>query len=219
MKLKDLREQRRRRQLLTWPGLAVVAVGGWYWPWLGYLLLGCMAGAVGLAFFRGRAWCDWMCPRGAFFDLFVGRYGRRARIPGFLRSPWMRGFMVALIMTVLGTQVWLFRGDWARVGLAFVMLLTVTTAAGVVMGLVWRERAWCLICPMGTLAALVSGGKEPLSLKAAACTDCGACARVCPMQLEPASGRPDGVVRENDCVKCRSCAAACPSRALSFREG
>jgi polyferredoxin len=216
MTFKELKAKRKRLQSYTWYGLPLVAVLGWVYPLLGYLLLGCMAGAVGIAAFRGRAWCDWMCPRGAFFDLFVARVSRDARIPGWIRSPWTRAFMAALLMGVLGTQIVVFWGDWERVGLAFVILLTVTTLVGIGLGLAYSARAWCLICPMGTFGALLSTGKKPLSIDAAACNACGACAKVCPMQLDPAAHAGKGVVAENDCIKCSSCTAVCPRKALSF---
>lgn len=94
-------------QMITWLGLPLVAIGGWFYPLLGFLLLICMLGSVGIAAFRGRAWCDWMCPRGSFLDLFVGPISLNRKIPGFLRNKYTRGFMVALIFTVMGTQ-WYF---------------------------------------------------------------------------------------------------------------
>lgn len=216
MTFKELKQRRKYLQSFTWYGLPLVAVGGWFYAPLGYLLMGCMAGSVGIAAFRGRAWCDWMCPRGAFFDLFVQKGSRNRRIPAFIRSWGLRTFMVALLMGVLGIQTYRHWGDWNAVGLAFVTLLTVTTAVGIVLGLVYQERAWCHICPMGTIANLLSGGKMPLRLDAEACNDCGACTKVCPMQLSPHTHRASGTVNEKDCIKCASCVAVCPKKALSF---
>lgn len=216
MKFKDLQKKRSRLQKFTWYGLPLVAVLGWVWPLMGYLLMGCMVGAMGVAAFRGRAWCDWMCPRGAFFDLFVKPISRGKRMPDFLFSPYTRAVMVMVLMGVLGVQTYIFWGDWARVGLAFVMLLTVTTIIGIALGMLWRERAWCMICPMGTIGALMSTGKEPLSIKDSACNSCGACEKVCPMQINPEKFRSGGVVADNDCIKCRSCVSVCPKKALTF---
>jgi polyferredoxin len=216
--LKEKLRERKLRQGLTWAGLPLVAVLGWFYPWLGFLLLGCMAGAVGVAIFRGRAWCDWMCPRGAFFDLFIRPLSRRKAIPTFFRSQKVRVFMLFLIFTMIGTQWYLARGDLAAMGLALVRLLTITTLVGIILGLVIHPRVWCHICPMGTLAHWLSGGKNPLFISRA-CTGCRACARACPMQLKPYEYRLKGLVGDNDCLKCGTCVAACPRRALSFDSG
>lgn len=213
--LREKQKQRRLRQSLTWVGLPLVAVLGWFYPWLGFLLLGCMAGAVGVAVFRGRAWCDWMCPRGAFFDLFMGPLSRKKTIPLYLRSRAVRLFMLALIFAVIGVQWYLAGGDVVAMGLALVRVLTITTVVGIILGLVIHPRTWCHICPMGTMGQWLAGGKEPLFISSE-CSGCRTCAQVCPMQLKPCEYRFNGTMGDNDCVKCGSCVAVCPRRALSF---
>ncbi|ACX52526.1 4Fe-4S ferredoxin iron-sulfur binding domain protein [Ammonifex degensii KC4] len=209
--------ERRKRQLYTWIGLPLVAVGGWFYPWLGFLLLGCMLGAVGLSFSRGRAWCDWMCPRGAFFDLFLSSLSAKRSTPAFFRSWPVRIFFLILIFAVIGVQWYLNWGNIPAMGLALVKVLTVTTLVGVLLGLIFHPRAWCLICPMGTLANLFGRGKKPL-LVAPSCVGCGVCSRFCPLKLQPHFFRQQGVMGDGDCLKCGSCVAACPRQALSFGE-
>ncbi|MGB9803431.1 4Fe-4S binding protein [Desulfofundulus sp.] len=215
---KEQQKQRRLRQSLTWPGLPLVAVLGWFYPLLGFLLLGCMAGAVGVALFRGRAWCDWMCPRGAFFDLFVRPFSLKKSIPAFFRSRAVRVFMLCLIFTMIGVQWYLAGGDAAAMGLALVRILTATTAVGIMLGLLIHPRTWCHICPMGTLGHWLSGGKEPL-LISGTCVECRTCTRACPMQLKPYEYRAAGTMGDNDCIKCGTCVAVCPRAALSFIPG
>ncbi|MFZ5595498.1 MAG: 4Fe-4S binding protein [Bacillota bacterium] len=210
-----LNKKRTRLQSLTWIGLPLVVIGGWFYPLLGFLMFGCMIGAVGVAFFRGRAWCDWMCPRGSFFDLFLGKISPGRQIPSIFKSAYFRGFMVGLIFVVLGVQVYLAWGNPAGVGMAMVRVLTVTTVAGIVLALVYHPRNWCRICPMGTLANLVAGDKNPLTVNDS-CVGCKVCSRVCPMQLEPYRYMSGGVMGDRDCIKCSTCVAACPKKALTF---
>ncbi|APC09538.1 quinol dehydrogenase membrane component [Moorella thermoacetica] len=216
--LKKKQKQRKLKQSITWVGVPLVAVLGWFYPWLGFLLLGCMAGSVGVAVFRGRAWCDWMCPRGAFFDLFIRPLSREKTIPFFFRSRLVRVVMLVLIFTMIGVQWYLAEGNVAAMGLALVRILTVTTLVGIILGLIIHPRIWCHICPMGTLGHWFAQGKEPLSISRV-CTQCEACTRICPMQLKPYEYRLDGTMMDNDCIKCGLCVTACPRRALSFSSG
>lgn len=217
LKPAEFRKKRRRLQALTWLGLPLVAVGGWFYPPLGFLLLGCMAGAVGIAFYRGRAWCDWMCPRGSFFDLFFSKISLKKIIPPFFKSKATRSFMLGLIFVVLGTQLYLARGDLYGMGRAMVLVLSVTTTVGILLALVYHPRTWCYICPMGTLGNWVSKGKKPL-LVGGSCTGCKACAKACPMQLKPYEHAVRGLMEDRDCVKCSSCVATCPHKALTFEQ-
>lgn len=213
--LKELKAKRARLQSYTWIGLPLVIVGGWFFPRLGFFLLLCMVGANLLALYKGRAWCDWMCPRGSFFDLVLQRFSAKREIPAFFRKKAFRYTLMAVLLSVLGYQVALAWGDLNAVGLAMVRVLTVTTAAGILLGLVYHQRIWCHICPMGTLSNYLSEGKQPMTV-GPSCVDCKACTRACPMQLKPFEYKEQGVMGDNDCIKCSSCVAACPKKALSF---
>jgi hypothetical protein len=42
-------------------------------------------------------------------------------------------------------------GDWRHWGKTFWMMCVITTAIGVVLGILLHPRTWCAFCPMGTL--------------------------------------------------------------------
>ena len=211
----EFKKKRSRLQTITFLGLPIVLLGGWFYPLIGFLLLGCMAGAIGIALYKGRAWCDWMCPRGSFYDLFLKKLSRRKDIPEFFNKKSVRIAVVLTLLSVLGSQVYLHWGDWNAVGLALVTILTVTTTIGIVLGMIYQERIWCHICPMGTFANYLSDGKYPLAIQES-CNNCKVCSKVCPMQLKPYMYKKEGIIGNNDCIKCATCVAACPKKALKF---
>lgn len=214
--LREFRDRRKRLQAYTSVSLPLVLLGGWFYPFLGFFILLCMVGAVGLASLRGRAWCDWMCPRGSFYDLFLKKFSKNVAIPAFMRTNAFRSGVLVLLAVALGTQLYFTWGDPRRMGMAFMRVLTVTTTAGIVLGAVFQQRAWCHICPMGTLGKWLSRYSGYSLHVSELCRDCKLCARVCPMQLKPYEGKA-GVMAEGDCIKCATCAAACPVNALEFK--
>ena len=213
---KEFKKQRRKLQAYTSVALPLVLAGGWVYPPLGFTLLICMFGAVGIALYKGRAWCDWMCPRGSFYDLFLEKLSRKLPIPALFRKNWFRTVVLSLLMAALGAQIYYSWGDSFGIGRAFVMVLTITTTVGIVLGAVFKPRAWCQVCPMGTLGSWISRGKQPLYVSEQ-CRDCSLCAKVCPMQLAP-NDMKGGLMTDGDCIKCSSCVAACPVKALNFRK-
>lgn len=215
--LSEFKNKRSRLQIYTFLGLPLVIVGGWFYPKLGYLLLGCMVGAISIAFYKGRAWCDWMCPRGSFYDLFIGKISRNKKIPDFFKKKTTRFAMLTILLSVLGSQIYIHWGDWDAVGSAMVTILTVTTVIGIILGVIYQQRIWCYICPMGTIGNQLSDGKQPLAISDS-CVDCKICAKVCPMQLQPYKFKADGVLGDNDCIKCSTCAIVCPKKALTFKK-
>lgn len=83
MSLESAIKKRNRKQYLTFWLLPLVVIGGWFYPLLGYLLPICMAAAIGIAFFKGRYWCDWLCPRGAAWDLLLSKLSLKKEIPAY----------------------------------------------------------------------------------------------------------------------------------------
>lgn len=215
MKLKEFTEERKKLQWYTWLGLPLVVIGGWFYPLLGFLLLGCMGGALGIAFYKGRAWCDWMCPRGSFYDLFLTRLSNKEKITEIFRSTWLRVTVIFILFAVLGVQIYFAWPDPAGIGQAFVLVLTITTSIGILLGLAIHPRTWCHICPMGTFANYISADKYPLLINDK-CASCSACEKHCPMLLAPYVDKDSGKFRDNDCIKCGTCMAACPKKALTF---
>lgn len=209
--------KRKRLQSITWLALPAVIIGGWFYPVIGFLLFGCMLGAVGLAFSRGRNWCDWMCPRGSFFDLIFTNISRKIQIPSFFHSKAVRIFMLGAIFTAMGVQFYLGWGDLNAMGMALVRILTVTTLVGIILAVFIHPRTWCHICPMGTVAHWIAEGRKPLYISDN-CSECGLCAKVCPMQLKPYSYKDEGIMGDNDCLKCSTCVASCPKKALTLDE-
>lgn len=213
----DFKKKRSRLQKITFFGLPLVLIGGWFYPLIGFILLGCMLGALGVALYKGRAWCDWMCPRGSYYDLFIKKLSRGREIPEFFKKTGVRISIILILFSVLGSQIYLHWGDWSAVGKAFVIVLTVTTLVGTVLGIVYQQRIWCHICPMGSFSNLLSEGKYPLVIKDS-CANCKVCAKACPMQLRPYSFKEAGIVGDNDCIKCSTCVTICPKKALSFND-
>ena len=217
MTVREFTKQRSSLQNYTWFGLPLVIIGGWFYPKFGYLLLGCMIGALGIAAFRGRTWCNWMCPRGSFYDLFLGKVSSKKKVSAFFRNKSVRITVVIVLISILSTLLYRAWGDVDGMGHAMVLVLTVTTVIGSVLGIVYQERAWCHICPMGTLANFVSEGKFPLYINSS-CRHCDACEMVCPMQLNPAHFKNTGIMGDNDCIKCSLCVIVCPNQALQFQK-
>ncbi len=97
-----------------------------------------MMAGIGVAFFKGRHWCSWMCPRGATWDVLLNKISLRKEIPSFFRSTPFRILWVVILMGVLA---WMLPPALAsldkvnQVGLVFTMLLTVTATVDIIFGI------------------------------------------------------------------------------------
>ncbi len=213
-------KKRQNKQLWMWWILPLVVIGGWFYPVLGYLLPICMLAGMGIALFKGRYWCDWMCPRGSSWDLLLSRVSSNKKVPAFFKSTLFRVLVLAILMTVLVTQLPKAWPSIDGMGQVFVMMLTVTTGVGIVLGIPTQHRNWCTYCPVGTMSNWLGRGKYPLRVSSA-CNECQKCYEVCPMQIKRWKYRPSNgdwaIVKDWDCLKCGLCVQRCPKKALSFK--
>lgn len=164
-----------------------------------------LAGAIGIGLVNGRYWCNWLCPRGSFFDAFLRRISRGKAAPAFFQHPFFRlGWVVWFTVVVV-------RGVISADGLAgmsapFARLMVMSTGIAVAIGVVFHERAWCMFCPMGTmgnvanrLAKLLGRDVEPqVTIDANACVDCLRCQSVCRQQIEPNEHKFEDLVDHGD---------------------
>jgi len=191
---------------------------GWRYPLLGFFIPLCMLAGVGLGLFRGRKWCDWYCPRGSFYDTAVSLLSPKRDIPALLRAIPFRLLIMSALMIIMGINLVLRWPDISKIGLFFVIMLTVTTAFGVILAVIFHQRSWCMICPIGTVINLIARGRYPLKIDSELCNECKICPKVCPLQLKPYLYKSRGIqlMKDADCLKCGLCVKVCPQKALNF---
>ncbi|MCS6908301.1 MAG: 4Fe-4S dicluster domain-containing protein [Anaerolineales bacterium] len=194
-----------------------------------YLLAGMFYGAVihylvakifGVFIFN-RGWCGWSCWTAMILDLLPFRRHRQAP----LASPfWALRYLhfglslglVAVLWWGFGYRVqeqsvtelyWLVGGNalYYALGIALAFLLK-------------DNRAFCkYVCPIPTLQKIPA---RFALLKIAGdlnkCTDCGACTKMCPMDIDiPAYLQKGQRVLSTECVFCLECINVCTKGALA----
>lgn len=197
----------------------IILIGGWWFPILGYFLPLCLLLGIGIAIRKGRKWCDWLCPRGSFYDLLMKRMSPLKDIPAFFKSHPFRIGVVAFFMTMVTVQLILRWPDPYKIGAFFITLLTVTTGIGVILVFFLHHRTWCTFCPAGSMAKWIGNGKFPLKINSELCVECNSCSTICPINVKPFLYRSEGVriVKDYDCLKCNLCVEKCPQKALILK--
>ncbi len=210
------RTTRRRIQIGMGMAFLLILGLGWRWSLLGFFIPLCMLLGIGIGLVRGRKWCDWLCPRGSFYDALIAPISPSRPIPKVFKGLPLRLFFMALLMAMMTVQLIRRWPDPYAIGAFFVMLLTVTTVFGIVLAVTVHQRAWCCVCPIGTMANWAGRWKHPLRIDSERCTECNACRKVCPMDIAPLGFKRNALelVRDADCLKCGLCVAVCPVNAL-----
>ncbi|ABK98900.1 4Fe-4S binding protein [Pelobacter propionicus] len=120
----------------------------------------------------------------------------------------------------------LFTGDTAHLAIdttnaitTAMTVLSLLLAGGFLAGMFFRERFFCIFCPMLALLGLVQRfGLVRFTKNVNACVGCGSCARSCPLEIRTV--RAELVKRDvmsPECMACMTCADSCAhDGSLSF---
>lgn len=128
-----------------------VAVGGFFYPLVGFAVAAVMAVAAAMTLFRPRSFCAKACPRGRALGFALRPFSRGKPLPAGSITPGAKRALCGFMMFCVVGNVARLAGDGAALGRFFWGLCVISLAAGVVTGLIYRPRAWCAVCPMGTL--------------------------------------------------------------------
>jgi ferredoxin-type protein NapH len=173
----------------------------------------------------GRAWCGWGCWIWMVLEYLPWRRspGRREGL-GKLRVAHLAA-SAALVATLAGAFDYDPGFEWSRTDALrwFLGGAALYYVAGVALATALRDnRAFCkYLCPN---AVLLRAGARLSLLKVAGsregCDRCGACERICPMDVKISSYALAGRrVLDPECTLCQACIAACPNANLRLTIG
>lgn len=204
----------------AWLLLITYCIVGLIYPYIGIAALVCMLAPIAIAFTRGRMWCGNFCPRGSFNDNILSLISPKRKIPQIMKSIWFKTLFLILLMGAFATQLIFAWGNLLEIGRVFVRMILITTGITIALGVIFSQRAWCAICPMGTMAHFVSklaakGGKiKYVTFSKDKCVSCKLCSKSCPIGIDVLGHKTDGKVINADCLKCNVCVQKCPKKSL-----
>ncbi len=206
-----------------WILLLAFCVIGLIYPEVGVMALICMLAPSVVATVKGRMWCGNFCPRGSFNDILLSKISRKRSIPKILKSKRFRNLFLVLLMSAFAIQLFLAWGSLAAIGTVFVRMIIITTLITILLGVLYSQRTWCVICPMGTMASWVtvffeskkSTGNKKVLFNVEKCVSCKLCSKACPVGIDVLSYKDTGSVDNPDCIKCNRCVYNCPKKSLS----
>ncbi len=172
----------------------------------------------------GRMWCGWACWTVMVLDLlpFTRPSGRLPRSYGWLRYLHF-GISLSLVL-VLVFLVGFRDGATGPIAVAwFIAGNLLYYLIGIILAYALKDnRAFCkYICPVSVPLKLTSRfSLIKIGGDAERCTDCGACVKMCPMDIRiPEYIKNNQRVLSTECSLCQTCVTVCAPEALKLSFG
>jgi ferredoxin-type protein NapH len=154
-----LPRRRVARGAKAWLGFGFsgsIMVGGFFWPILGLAVPMLLAIAVGSTFFRRRWFCSNACPRGSLLSGFTRSVSRYRSLAPALYSQSVRMGLCGFLMFCAVGQTMHLWPSMASLGRFFWIVCIATFVVALIMAIASKPRAWCAVCPLGTLQDNIS---------------------------------------------------------------
>ena len=184
-----------------WVLLVIYCVVGIFFPLVGMAALVCMLAPSVVAIFKGRMWCGNFCPRGSFNDTILSKISKKNSVPKLFKVQWFRLVFLAVLMGAFAIQIVYAWGNMQRVSSVFVRMIILTTVITIILGIIYNQRTWCMICPMGTMAHYVAGLQlvkhkhRHIAFVKDKCISCKVCNKNCPIGIDVLSHKNTGKVK------------------------
>jgi ferredoxin-type protein NapH len=172
----------------------------------------------------GRLWCGWACWTAMVLDLLPFKRPS-GRLPG--RWGWLRylhfGLSLALVL-VLVYVVGFQNGATGRQAVMWFVIGNVSYyGIGITLAYALKDnRAFCkYVCPVSVPLKVTSRvSLLKIAGDAAKCNGCGACAKMCPMDIRiPEYVKNGQRVLSTECSLCQTCISVCAKDALKLSFG
>lgn len=175
--------------------------------------------------FLGRLFCGWGCPVGQLSrfgdDLAVAKRTGKRRLRAVARSSTFATLLgVSILLWWVSPRV-MVHGSALAISVTLGALVALLFAMGIHAHF-WRWAFCRRVCPIGLYYSVVTAKRTygiAFHQALATCKDCGLCANVCPVHLDPrhlelpqneiGGLAADGLPASSHCLRCGDCVRTC----------
>lgn len=98
---------------------------------------------------EGKVHCIKYCPRGSFLGKFLAKLSLGYALPKVMGTRKFKYALLILMGTVFTIAIIHSGGDFTKLSAAFYRFMSISFIIGILMGITYKPRSWCVVCPMG----------------------------------------------------------------------
>lgn len=104
---------------------------------------------------RGKIHCSHYCPRGSLLGNFLKHLHLNANMPQFMKGKAAKNILLGLMIIMFTISLIHAGPNINKIAFSIFRLMTASLLLGIIMGIIFKPRTWCRVCPMGHATALI----------------------------------------------------------------
>lgn len=144
---------------MSWSWILMVLFMGFgiYDYRVGILGLVCMALPVFHALRgRGKVHCRSYCPRGSIFGKWLPLLSFQNDLPLIFANKKFKNAVLIFMLTIFGFSLYRAGFNFNRIAFSVFKFMIASSIVGVILGVFFKPRSWCVVCPMGTATGMIT---------------------------------------------------------------
>ena len=118
--------------------------------YFGVLGIICMTAPMYHAFKgHGKLHCSHYCPRGSIFGKILPSMSLNKPLPEWMRTKWFKNLLLIIMVLLFSFSMYHSEGNFKKISFGIFRLMLSFFVVGTLLGIFFKPRAWCQVCPMG----------------------------------------------------------------------
>lgn len=104
---------------------------------------------------EGKIHCRSYCPRGSILGKFLESISLNKKMPSFMTTKTFKTILLTLMVSVFTFAMIHAAPSIEKMAFAIFRFMSMSLMIGIIMGILFKPRSWCVVCPMGYGAGLL----------------------------------------------------------------
>jgi hypothetical protein len=161
--MKQISTRKKSQQHWTWILIITFFVLGILDMRFGILGVVCMGAPIVHALKGdGKIHCSKYCPRGSFLGKFLEKISLHRQLPAYMRTKKAKNILLIVMLTVFSISLYHTGFVFEKMAFAFLRFMGISFIVGILMGIFFKPRSWCVVCPMGHGSGLIAEQRKKI---------------------------------------------------------
>lgn len=104
---------------------------------------------------RGKIHCQKYCPRGSLLARVLESISLKNKLPKFMASKKFKNGLLTAMVLLFSISMYHAGFNFNRIAFAMFRFMSMSLLVGIITGIIFKPRSWCVVCPMGHASGLI----------------------------------------------------------------